>query len=106
MWPVRIFPCTNTAKLIDAAQWDGSDLFIVWPLPRFIFVTDPAAEIIRANRLTGAVLVEPEALVLIHGYSPGRLSRWMPEAGARSWASRWGFIEEVASDKSRGFGAK
>jgi hypothetical protein len=76
--------CTNPANLIDPGRWDGSDLFMVWPLPRFIFVTDRLAQLIRDNRLTGAVLRRPEELTFHSaGFGPGRLSLWMPEARAR-----------------------
>ncbi|MBC7352010.1 MAG: hypothetical protein H5U08_06600 [Thermogutta sp.] len=76
--------CDNPERLIDPSQWDGSDFFIVWPLPKFIFVTDRVAKLIRENRLTGVVLKDPTKLKFVSdGFSPGRLSRWMPEARAR-----------------------
>lgn len=78
---------SNPGALIDVSQWDGSDFFIVWPLPKFIFVTDRVAQAIRENRLTGAMLTQPKDLDLSGGllgtFSPGRLSDWMPEERAR-----------------------
>jgi len=78
---------SNPGALIDVSQWDGSDFFIVWPLPKFIFVTDRVAQVIRENRLTGAMLTQPKDLDLSGGllgtFSPGRLSDWMPEERAR-----------------------
>jgi hypothetical protein len=76
---------TNLARLINPSQWDGSDFFMVWPLPKYIFTTDRVAQVIRANRVAGAVLSRPEDL----SFSPddtiggGRLSYWMPEERAR-----------------------
>ncbi|MGB9619005.1 MAG: double-CXXCG motif protein [Armatimonadota bacterium] len=75
--------CDDPERLIDPSQWDGSDFFIVWPLPKFIFVTDRVAKLIRENRLTGVVLKDPRKLTNLDGFSPGRLSDWMPEARAR-----------------------
>jgi hypothetical protein len=76
--------CTSPEKLIDSAQWDGSDIFMVWPLVKFIFVTDRVARLLRKNRFSGFVLNQPADL----DFSPsdtlggGRLSYWMPDARA------------------------
>jgi len=76
--------CTNPAKLINASQWDGSDFFMVWPLPKYIFITDRVVQVIRDNQLTGATFVSLDSLQCgSTGFSPGRLSYWMPEARAR-----------------------
>jgi hypothetical protein len=74
---------SNPGALIDASRWDGSDFFMVWPLPGFIFVTDRVAQVIRDNRLRGSVLRQPRELDLSRGFGPGRLSYWMPEQRAR-----------------------
>ena len=77
--------CTHPDKIIDASQWDGSDFFIVWPLPAFIFVTGRVADTIRDHRLMGTALKPPGSLeVAGSGFSPGRLSYWMPETRARA----------------------
>jgi hypothetical protein len=39
--------------LIDPAAWDGSDLFIVWPLPLFRFAGERLANILREEKLPG-----------------------------------------------------
>jgi hypothetical protein len=85
--------CTDPEKLIDVSQWDGSDFFMVWPLPKFIFVTNRVAQIIRDNRLSGVVLKRPRELDLSGGsvgISPGRLSRYMPEDRARELGAALG----------------
>jgi len=80
----RYSTCLHLDKLIDASQWDGSDFFMVWPLVRYIFITDRVAEMIRSQRLTGAVIKPPSELEFSgSGFGPGRLSSWMPEARAR-----------------------
>lgn len=74
----------DPSLLIDESQWDGSDFFIVWPYPGFVFVTDRAAEVIRKHKLTGVRLIPPEDLDLSGGtITPGRLSYWMPEERAK-----------------------
>ncbi|QNN23978.1 hypothetical protein HED60_17435 [Planctomycetales bacterium ZRK34] len=75
--------CEDTEKLIDVSQWDGNDFFMVWPLPGFIFVTNRVAQIIHDNGLTGSALKRPKELSLSGGFSPGRLSYWMPHERAR-----------------------
>ncbi len=77
--------CENPGKLIDVSQWDGSDFFMVWPMPKFIFVTERVAKAIRENQLTGAILARPEDMSfgIPPGFGPGRLSHWMPERRAR-----------------------
>ena len=85
---VRYSGIHDPRKLVDASQWDGSDFFMVWPLPNFVFVTQRVADFIRGRRLTGVFLersddYEPNPAV-IEGFSPGRLSYWMPEAHATS----------------------
>lgn len=75
--------CEDLEKLIDVSQWDGSDFFMVWPLPGFIFMTDRVARLIRDEQLSGAVLERLTSLDLSGGFSPGRLSYWMPEQRAQ-----------------------
>jgi hypothetical protein len=79
----------NPAQLIDQSQWDGSDFFMVWPLPRFVFVTEKVKNIIQSEKLTGCKLIPVEELLhstdedKVGTLSPGRLKRWMPEERAR-----------------------
>ena len=47
---------THPEHLIDPLQWDGSDIFIVWPLPKFIFVTDRLRHFLVASNLQDIVL--------------------------------------------------
>jgi len=68
--------------IIDEGQWDGSDFFMVWPLPRFIFVTDRVAEVVRDHRLSGVNAQPPAVLNLSRGFGPGRLSDWMDKERA------------------------
>jgi len=73
---------THPDKIIDRSQWDGSDFFMVWPLPRFVFLSDKAAEVIKKNGFTGINLQRAEALTfspyVIPGFGPGRLHYFMP----------------------------
>ena len=78
---------TNAGGLLDPSEWDGSDIFMVWPLPRYIFVTDRVAQVARRHKLSGILLRRSKSLVfpesVIPGLSPGRLSYWMPAERAR-----------------------
>jgi Protein of unknown function (Gmx_para_CXXCG) len=71
-------------NLIDEAKWDGSDFFMVWPLPRYVFVTERVAEAIRERGFSGVTFTAIEDLEPTDGHSPGRLSYVMPEARARA----------------------
>jgi hypothetical protein len=57
---------------------------MIWPLPRFIFLSKRAAEVFRQSCIEG-VRVRSVAELNFDGgtLSPGRLSYWMPETRAR-----------------------
>lgn len=76
---------TDASLIMDEKQWDGSDFFIVWPIPFNIFVTDRVAKFIRRNKLTGARLVPVEQMEPLSSSScgPGKLHQWLPEQKAR-----------------------
>jgi len=74
-------PYTHPEKLINKDQWDGSDFFIVWPLPRYIFVTERVVQVVRENHLTGAAFENIEELKVENtGFSPGLLEYWFSES--------------------------
>ena len=85
---------SNPQNLIDSSQWDGSDFFVVWPLPSHIFVTECVVRVIRDNRLSGIVLKPSGDLVFppetIPTLSTGRLSDWMPPERARELGAALG----------------
>ena len=66
-------------KLINLQAWDGSDFFIVWPLPRYIFVTERVVKLFETHKLSGARFTQEMDPTVGEGYGPGRLSYWMPE---------------------------
>jgi len=76
---------TDYSKLINLEQWDMSDIFMVWPLPRYIFITDRVRKLIESEGLTGCSFIAPKDLPHSRygsGFSPGRLSYYMPESRA------------------------
>ena len=75
---------TDGDRLIPVNDWDGSDFFMVWPLPRYIFVTDRVAEAIRERSFSDMRLQRPADLQCPANstLSPGRLSYWMPKDDA------------------------
>jgi len=79
---------SDSSKLIVPEQWDGSDFFMVWPLPRYIMVSERVRELFLKEKLTGAEIIPVEQLgsMMRDGdetLSPGRLRDWMPEERAR-----------------------
>jgi len=68
-------------ELLNVNNWDGSDFFMVWPLPMYRFVTGRVAEVCAKHKITGITLERNFPLPsehVISGYSPGRLSYYMP----------------------------
>jgi hypothetical protein len=71
--------------LIDPRRWDGSDFFIVWPMPPF-FVTDRVASFFLARGLTGVQLTETRETSFskhVKTLTPLPLRLWFPEERAR-----------------------
>jgi hypothetical protein len=54
---------TNPEGLVDSEHWDGSDFFLVWPLPH-VFVTSRAAELIRTCAFSGVDVIEISKLIM------------------------------------------
>jgi hypothetical protein len=72
-------------QLIAEEAWDGSDFFMVWPLPRFVFVTERVVSTIREHGLTGVrILPATEFEPLPDAFTPGRLSYVMADDRARA----------------------
>jgi hypothetical protein len=67
-------------RLFDGRGWDGSDLFMVWPLPRLILATERAASLIETAKFSG-VRVIPLAKMTdaSEGLEPGRVSYWLDD---------------------------
>jgi hypothetical protein len=86
------FSVAEPSHLIDPAAWDGSDIFMVWPLPRYRFVTDRLASLIRQEKLSGANLVPAREIPIERGttLSPGSLYEWMPEERASRLRQQYG----------------
>lgn len=78
--------CPNWGEIVDRSQWDGSDIFMVWPYPLFRLVTDRVARVIKKHKFTGSKLIPIERFELgreLDDATPGRLSDYMPEPRAR-----------------------
>jgi hypothetical protein len=73
----------NPSRLIDAAEWDGSDFFMVWPMCRSVFVTQRVVDVIRAHGLTGDGATALARLAPINRLNGGRLRWYFPEKRAR-----------------------
>jgi len=74
---------SNPRELIDKKVWDGSDFFMVWPLPRYVFVSERVVKTLQDHHLTGVQIVSASDLKMTDGFTPGRLRYYMPDARAR-----------------------
>jgi hypothetical protein len=61
---------THPEFLVDPDRWDGSDLFRVWPLPMFVFVSERVKAVFAAAKLRGYRLVPVEEFTA-QGFAPG-----------------------------------
>jgi len=73
----------NPEELIDRSAWDGSDFFMVWPMPRYLFITERVRDAILDNHLSGVQITAISELKKTDGFSPGRLRYCMPDERAR-----------------------
>jgi len=88
----KSYSIAEPSRAIDPTAWDGSDLFMVWPLPRYRFASERLARIIRQERLSGVKLIPAAAIPTKRGASltPGPLASLMPEKRARELGKRFG----------------
>ena len=47
---------------VDENQWDGSDFFTVWPLPKFIIVTERVKDFVTKNKISNVKLMKTQDL--------------------------------------------
>jgi hypothetical protein len=87
----RVYEIRDPTRIIDPPHWDGSDLFIVWPLPNFRFCSDRLASILRQNQITGVNLIPASQIPMrpLSKLTPGPLTAVMPEARAREIARQF-----------------
>ena len=72
-------------ELVDIKSWDGSDFFMIWPLPRYRFVTSRVAAICAKYKISGVSLERDFPITAGgDGFSPGRLSYYMPSERAHA----------------------
>jgi Protein of unknown function (Gmx_para_CXXCG) len=98
------YTIAEPSRLIDPAQWDGSDLFMVWPLPGYRFVSNRLADILRRERVSGVKLIPASEIPMERGggASPGNLRYRMPEDRARELDQRFGLSNWLVEPRSVG----
>lgn len=72
---------TDPNKIFSIDAWDGSDFFIIWPMPKFIFVTGSVVDWIKKSGYSG-IRVKPldKFPKSIAGrFSPGHLHDWFDD---------------------------
>ena len=74
----------NPEELIDTRCWDGNDMFMLWPMPTSLFVTDRVIAILQEHHLTGTRHIHISELRKTDGFTPGRLRYYMPEDRAKA----------------------
>ena len=86
------YAIADPSRLVNPNAWDGSDLFMVWPLPRFPLATDRLANIIRQEEFSGVKLTPATKVHLRENaeLDPGSLFQWMPEARALALGREFG----------------
>ena len=72
---------SDPTHVINPATWDGSDIFMVWPLPLHRFVTERFVQSVRDSGFSGVSFVQEFPALkrgVSSGFTPGRLSQFMP----------------------------
>ncbi len=59
----KIYTDFGKGLFVDESQWDGSDFFTIWPLPKFIIVTERVKEFIEKNKLKNCRLIPTADLI-------------------------------------------
>lgn len=92
---------------VDESQWDGSDIFMVWPIPLYILISDRLAQLIRSMRWEGARLNRvqeiPGADSISDSLAPGPLTWYMADHLARQRGESRGLYVPFPAVKDRNF---
>lgn len=88
---LRYTGITDAARFVDERQWDGSDIFFVWPSPRRFFISPRLADLIRSHHFTGVETRGLSDLIAFSkgpvnrvGFGPRRLSFYLPPERAQT----------------------
>lgn len=78
---IRYTEISNPTHIVDLTTWDGSDIFMVWPMPLYRFVTERFVQLVRDSGFTGVSFAQAFPALrqgVSGGFTPGRLSQFMP----------------------------
>ena len=72
---------TEKEKVFDVDAWDGSDFFVIWPLRRYIMISEAVAEYLIEAGYSGLTVKRLSLLpdAIAGGFSPGSLASWRNE---------------------------
>lgn len=92
---------------VDETKWDGSDIFMAWPIPLYILISDRLAQLIRSMRWKGARIIRlqeiPGADSISDTLSPGPLTSHMADHLARQRGEPRGLYVPFPAVKDREF---
>lgn len=83
---VRYSGISDPRHILNPASWDGSDIFMIWPLPLYRFVTEKFVQSVKDSGLSGVSFVQAFPKLkqgVSSGFTPGRLAHYMPLSRAR-----------------------
>jgi hypothetical protein len=83
---IRYTEISDPKHIVNTTTWDGSDIFMVWPMPKYRFVTQRFVDLVRSAGFSGISFVQAFPALrrgVSGGFTPGRLSHYMPMARAR-----------------------
>jgi len=76
---LKVYTSFSKGLYFDESKWDGSDFFIIWPLPKFIIVTERVKDFCEEKGLTNCTFTPIEELISEGEdgeLSPGELPPW------------------------------
>lgn len=83
----RVFSAyTRPERIFDIEGWDGTDMFLIWPLPRYIMVTGRIRDFILDSKYTGVRFRKLGELppAVAGTLTPGNLRDWFDEERVRA----------------------
>ncbi len=78
---------SDPSQIFDEQQWDGSDIFMIWPLPMYVLITERLKLLLEATTFKGYKIKTPQEAISpdgepVKGFSPGKLRNYFLEERA------------------------
>lgn len=82
---------TDPSQILDIRNWDGSDFFFVWPMPRYFLVAERVVTLVTELGFRGCQFIPLSELrqTSVKFFSPGQLSFHLPDHLAKKYSEKF-----------------